>query len=91
MRNKEIYLAMASRSVDLSRVPESVAEELKATVVTGVMFTRVWKEACRIAGIKVPEIEYKTALNRVNGEGYTEVSCKLNPDSRVIFTKVRRL
>ncbi len=91
MASKEIYLAMASQSVDLTGVPQSVAEELKATVVTGVMFTRVWKEACRIAGIKVPEIEYKTALNRVNGEGYTEVSCKLNPDSRVIFTKVRRL
>lgn len=91
MRNKEIYLAMANQSVDTIGIPQSVAEELRSTVVTGVMFTRVWKEACRIAGIKVPEVEYKTALNRVNREGYTEISCKLDPDSRVIFTKVRRL
>jgi hypothetical protein len=89
--NKLLFLGMASRSVDLNGPPTSVGEELRSTVVAGVMFTKVYQEACRLAGIKEPEAGYRTVLNRVKSEGHAQVACKKDRSAQVVFTIIRRL
>ncbi len=82
---------MASRSVDLGEPAPTIGAELKATVVVGVQFTRVFREACRLAGIKEPEVGYRTVINRIRQEGHAQIYCQLDRTAGAAFTQVRRV
>jgi hypothetical protein len=86
-----LFLGMASRSIDLNGPPTSVGEELRSTIIAGVMFTKVYREACRIAGIKEPDAGYRTVLNRVKSEGHVQIGCKKDRSAQVVFTIIRRI
>jgi hypothetical protein len=89
--NKLLFLGIANRSIDLSRPPASLGEELRSTMVVGVMFTKVYTEACRLAGIQEPDLGYRTVLNRIRQEGHAEVGCKKDRSVKVAFVQIRKV
>ena len=88
---KLIYIGMASKSVDRSGPAQSVGEDLRSTVIVGVQFTRVFKEACRLAGISEPEVGYRTVINRLREEGHAQVFRRNDRTAGASFTQVRRV
>jgi len=88
---KFIYLAISSRSIYSSGISSSLGEELQSTIVTGVRFTRVFNEACKICGIEEPSVGYRTCLNKIHLTGSASIVCKNNKEYKIVFTKVRRI
>lgn len=89
--NKLLFLGIANRSIDLSQPPTSIGEEIRSTMVVGVMFTKVYTEACRLAGIKEPDAGYRTVLNRIRREGHAEVGCKQDRSAKAAFSQIRKV
>jgi hypothetical protein len=82
---------IASRDAHRTSLPSSIGEELRSTLVASNTFKKAYERGLSVAGIRNPNLKYRTAIERIRQTGAVQIQDDRDPEASITIAHVKRV